>query len=97
MRKTLTDMLSTAEANPGTPVRRKLSNGLQVDILVTAEGEHKIQISRAGRIWPGKTEWDTLRRALPPGFILSPTYRRAQARGRNYLCARLQRIQQELV
>ncbi len=96
LRNVLNDLLKTAEASPGTPVRRKLSSGLQVDVLVT-NGVYRFQISRSGRIWPGKAEWNTLRRSMPEGYVLPAAYKRTSARGRNYFYARIQRVQLALL
>ncbi len=86
----LTEMLSAANASPGTPVRRELGNGLRLG-LMAAGGGYKFQISRGGKVWPGKTEWKTLRRAMPQGLVLPAEYRRATRGGRNYFYARLER------
>ncbi len=90
LREILANMIADADASPGTPVRRDLSNGLRLG-LMAAGGGYKFQISRGGKVWPGKTEWKTLRRAMPQGLVLPAEYRRATRGGRNYFYARLER------
>jgi hypothetical protein len=71
---------------PGTPQRRTLAGGLQIDLIVGLDGNTRLQISRE-RVYPSDQELATTLNAWPyPLPDLTPE--RFPSRGRFYLrCA----------
>jgi len=85
----LSEMLYNAGKMPGSPVRRYLSHGLRVDILVSQAGKDFLQISRPGTTFPSEQEWTTVLKNWPTAVTPDIEPERFSHSNRSYLRAAL--------
>lgn len=61
----LTELVTQADAKPGTLASSYLPHGLRLDVMRSADDTHTLTISRNGAVWPSEKEFATCLKHWP--------------------------------